>query len=114
MRKKSTITVSDHFFQNKVVPLLKDASKQQGSVKDVFVAVDKGVRKENEDKITDVTRKATPKMLWDGSAFVQLSNSKVEANFADARTYTYNGEPIDTAFHLGLEALIAGLGAIRR
>ena len=100
--KKSTIAVSDNFFQSKVVPLLKDASKQNGSVKDVFVAVDKGVRKENEDKITEVTTKATPKILWDG-AFVQLSNSKVEANFADARTYTYNGEPIDTAFHLGYD-----------
>jgi murein DD-endopeptidase MepM/ murein hydrolase activator NlpD len=100
--KKSTIAVSDHFFQNKVVPLLKDVSKQQGSVKDVFVAVDKGVRKENEDKITEVTSKATPSILWSG-AFAQLSNSKVEANFADARTYTYNGEPIDTAFHLGYD-----------
>jgi murein DD-endopeptidase MepM/ murein hydrolase activator NlpD len=100
--KKSTIAVSDSFFQNKVVPLLKDASKQNGSVKEIFVAVDKGVRKENEDKITEVTTKATPKILWEG-AFAQLSNSKVEANFADERTYTYNGEPIDTAFHLGYD-----------
>jgi murein DD-endopeptidase MepM/ murein hydrolase activator NlpD len=100
--KKSTIAVSDSFFQNKVVPLLHDASKRQGSVKDVFVAVDKDVRKENEDKIAEVTKKATPKILWDG-AFKQLSNSKVEANFADSRTYTYKGEPIDTAFHLGYD-----------
>ena len=100
--KKSTIAVSDSFFQNKVVPLLKDLSKRQGSVKDVFLAVDKGVRKENEDKITEVTRKATPKVLWQG-AFAQLSNSKVEANFADQRTYTYNGEAIDTAYHLGYD-----------
>jgi murein DD-endopeptidase MepM/ murein hydrolase activator NlpD len=101
--KKSTIAISDSFFQNKVVPLLKDLSRRSGSVKDVFVAVDKGVRKDNEDKIAEVTGKATPKMLWDGTAFAQLSNSKVEANFADARTYTYNGEPIDTAFHLGYD-----------
>jgi len=101
--KKSTIAISDSFFQNKVVPLLKDLSRRSGSVKDVFIAVDKGVRKENEDKIAEVTGKATPKMLWDGTAFAQLSNSKVEANFADARTYTYNGEPIDTAFHLGYD-----------
>ena len=100
--KKSTIAVSDSFYQNKVVPLLKDVSKRSGSVKDVFVAVDKGVRKENEDKIAEVTSKGTPKMLWK-DAFAQLSNSKVEANFADARTYTYNGEPIDTAFHLGYD-----------
>jgi murein DD-endopeptidase MepM/ murein hydrolase activator NlpD len=100
--KRSTIAISDSFFQNKVVPLLKDVSKRNGSVKDVFIAVDKGVRKENEDRITEVTRKTTPKILWEGG-FAQLSNSKVEANFADARTYTYNGEPIDTAFHLGYD-----------
>jgi murein DD-endopeptidase MepM/ murein hydrolase activator NlpD len=100
--KKSTIAVSDNFYQNKVVPLLKDVSKRNGSVKDVFIAVDKGVRKENEDLITEVTSKTSPKILWEG-AFHQLSNSKVEANFADSRTYTYNGEPIDTAFHLGYD-----------
>ena len=41
-------------------------------------------------------------MLWSGP-FIQLSNSKVEANFADARTYIYRDEPIDTAYHLGFD-----------
>jgi murein DD-endopeptidase MepM/ murein hydrolase activator NlpD len=100
--KKSTIAVSDNFLQNKVAPLLPDVAARQGTPKEIFVAVNKKVRKENEDKIAEVTSKATPKMLWSG-AFTQLSNSKVEANFADARTYTYNGEAIDTAYHLGYD-----------
>lgn len=100
--KKSTIALSDDFYQNKVIPLLHDLAKRQGSVKDVFIAVDHGVRKENEDKIREVTSKTTPKVLWQG-AFAQLSNSKVEANFADFRTYTYKGEPIDSAYHLGYD-----------
>ena len=41
-------------------------------------------------------------MLWK-DAFAQLSNSKVEANFADYRTYTYKGEPVDSAYHLGYD-----------
>ena len=100
--KKSTIAISDTFLQNKVAPLLPDAAARQGAPKDVFLAVNKKVRKENEDRITGITKKATPEILWKG-AFTQLSNSKVEANFADARTYTYNGEPIDTAYHLGYD-----------
>ena len=100
--KKSTIAVSDKFLNEKVAPLLPDAAARQGSPKDVFVAVNQKVRKQNEDKITEVTSKATPAILWSG-AFSQLSNSKVEANFADRRTYTYNGEPIDTAYHLGYD-----------
>jgi murein DD-endopeptidase MepM/ murein hydrolase activator NlpD len=100
--KKSTIAVSDNFLQSKVAPLLADVGARQGSPKEVFVAVNHKLRKENEDKIAAVTSKATPTMFWKG-AFSQLSNSKVEANFADSRTYTYNGEPIDTAFHLGYD-----------
>jgi len=100
--RKSTIPISESFLQNKVAPLLTDVAARQGAAKDVFVAVNKKLRKENEDKIFEVTSKATPVMLWKG-AFSQLSNSKVEANFADRRTYVYNNESIDTAYHLGYD-----------
>jgi murein DD-endopeptidase MepM/ murein hydrolase activator NlpD len=100
--RKSTIALSDRFLQSKVAPLLKDDDARQGAPKDVFVAVNKHLRKENEDKITAITGKVTPSILWSG-AFTQLSNSKVEANFADQRTYIYNNEPIDSAYHLGFD-----------
>jgi murein DD-endopeptidase MepM/ murein hydrolase activator NlpD len=100
--RKSTIAVSDHFLQAKVAPLVPDAATRQAAPKEVFVAVNEKLRKANEDKILEITKKATPAILWNG-AFVQLSNSKVEANFADHRTYTYNGEPISTSYHLGYD-----------
>jgi murein DD-endopeptidase MepM/ murein hydrolase activator NlpD len=100
--KKSTLPISDSFLENKVAPLLADVTARQGAPKDVFVAVNRRLRKENEDRITAITTKVTPSMLWK-DAFTQLSNSKVEANFADQRTYTYNGETIDTAYHLGYD-----------
>jgi murein DD-endopeptidase MepM/ murein hydrolase activator NlpD len=100
--RKSTIALSDNFLQNKVAPLLSDAAARQGSPRDVFIAVNERVRKENEDKITAITRKPTPSILWKG-AFGQLSNSKVEANFADLRTYTYNNQPISTKYHVGYD-----------
>lgn len=100
--RKSTIALTDAFLHNKVAPLLADATARQGAPKDVFVAVNKRLRKENEDRIAEITGRATPAMLWKG-AFAQLSNSKVEANFADQRTYTYGGEPVDTAYHLGYD-----------
>jgi murein DD-endopeptidase MepM/ murein hydrolase activator NlpD len=100
--KKSTIALTDGFLQTKVVPLVKDADARHGAVKDVFVAVNQRLRKENEDKIREITRKSTASILWSG-AFTQLSNSKVEANFADQRTYTYNNQPVDTAYHVGYD-----------
>lgn len=99
--RKSTIQLSDTFLQ-KITPLLSDAAARQGSPKEVFVRINKELRKVNEDNITAITLKMTPSILWKG-AFTQLSNSKVEANFADERTYTYNGEPVDTAYHLGYD-----------
>ena len=100
--KKSTLQISEDFLRNKVTPLLNDVGARQGSPKEIFVKVNKGLRKENEDKIKAITEKSTPSKLWDG-AFSQLSNSKVEANFADARTYIYNAEEIDQAYHLGYD-----------
>lgn len=100
--KKSTIQISEDFLRNKVTPLVTDVSTRQGSAKDIFVKVNKALRKENEDKIKSITEKSTPSKLWDG-AFSQLSNSKVEANFADARTYVYKDEEIDQAYHLGYD-----------
>jgi murein DD-endopeptidase MepM/ murein hydrolase activator NlpD len=100
--RKSTIALSDSFLQNTVSALARDPALRQGPAKDLFVAVNTNLRKENEGRIAAVTQKASPSILWKG-AFTQLSNSKVEANFADLRTYTYKGEAIDTAYHLGYD-----------
>jgi murein DD-endopeptidase MepM/ murein hydrolase activator NlpD len=100
--KKSTIPISDDYIRNKVAPLLNDVGARQGSPKDVFIKVNRGLRKENEDKIRTIGQKTAITMLWSG-AFSQLSNSKVEANFADARTYVYQDENIDNAYHLGFD-----------
>ena len=100
--KKSTIQISEDFLRNKVTPLLNDVGARQGTPKEIFLKVNKALRKENEDKIKAITEKSTPSKLWEG-AFSQLSNSKVEANFADARTYVYNNEEIDQAYHLGYD-----------
>src|SRR6185436_2684393 len=100
--RKSTLALSDSFLQNTVAPLARDAAARQGSPKDLFIAVNRNLRKENEERITLVTKQASPAMLWKG-AFTQLSNSKVEANFADLRTYVYKGEAIDSAYHVGYD-----------
>jgi murein DD-endopeptidase MepM/ murein hydrolase activator NlpD len=100
--KKSTIPISDEFIQNKIAPLINDVGARQGSAKALFVKVNREIRKENESKIKTVTQKTASSMLWSGP-FSQLTNSKVEANFADARTYVYNNETIDHAYHLGFD-----------
>ena len=100
--KKSTIPISEEFIQSKVAPLINDVGARQGSAKDLFVKVNRDIRKENEEKIKAVTQKTAGSMLWSGP-FNQLTNSKVEANFADARTYVFKNETIDHAYHLGFD-----------
>ena len=100
--RKSTIQLSDDFLRSKVALLARDPAMREAAPKDLFVAVNSDLRKDNESRIAEVTSKASPSILWKG-AFSQLSNSKVEANFADQRTYVYNGQPIDTAYHLGYD-----------
>jgi murein DD-endopeptidase MepM/ murein hydrolase activator NlpD len=100
--KKSTIPIADDFIETKVAPLLTDVAARQGSPKDIFIKVNHTLRQKNDDKIRAVGQKTANKILWSG-AFNQLTNSKVEANFADARTYVYHDQAIDTAYHLGFD-----------
>src|SRR5690606_39933154 len=44
----------------------------------------------------------SPTMQGSGP-FRQMTNSAVEAGFADARTYTYEGKEIDRQTHLGFD-----------
>jgi murein DD-endopeptidase MepM/ murein hydrolase activator NlpD len=100
--KKSTIPIADEFIESKVAPLVSDVAVRQQALKEIFISVNRGLRQQNDDKIRSVGEKSADKMLWSGP-FSQLTNSKVEANFADARTYTYQGEDIDHAYHLGFD-----------
>src|SRR6266511_1122757 len=43
--KKSTLAISDEFIQGKVAPLLHDVGARQGSPKDIFIKVNKDLRK---------------------------------------------------------------------
>lgn len=100
--RKSTLEISDEFIQAKVAPLLNDVGARQAKPQEIFVKVNRDLRKVNEAKIKSITEQRTEQKLWQG-AFKQLRNSKVEANFADARTYKYNDNEIDKAYHLGYD-----------
>jgi peptidase M23-like protein len=103
--RKSTLAIDDHFIETKVAPLLGTASGAEQDLKAVFLKVNRDLRKKNEETIREVCRQSRPELLWK-EPFHQLSNSKVEANFADARTYTYKGEKIDQAYHLGYDLAV--------
>lgn len=103
--KKRTIHVTDSYIERKVAPLVDDNSIRQGNLESAFIRVNRHLRNENEDTIRKICQKSANTILWT-EAFHQLSNSKVEANFADSRTYVYKGKTIDHAFHLGYDLAV--------
>lgn len=102
--RNSAMNVTDEFILRKVVPLLPQGIKKDSLI-DAFIYVNRDVRRENNEKIRKITSTITPTFMWDGP-FHQLSNSKVEANFADYRTYLYGGEEVDQAYHLGYDLAV--------
>jgi len=111
--KKSRIEIDDKFI-NRVVPEIVEHSpelKMTAPAQDgpemlaAFLRVNGELRKINADQIAAFAAKTAAKKLWDGP-FVQLGNSKVEASFADHRTYIYKGKEVDQQTHLGFDLAV--------
>ncbi len=65
----------------------------------VFVWINTKLRKNNDAKVYEVTRKVSPKQLWQ-NAFTR-PRGKPMAGFGDRRTYYRGKKKISTAVHLG-------------
>jgi murein DD-endopeptidase MepM/ murein hydrolase activator NlpD len=111
--KKSRIEIDDKFI-NRVVPEIVEHApelKMTAPAQDTpemlagFLRVNGELRKINADQIAAFAAKTAAKKMWDGP-FVQLGNSKVEASFADHRTYIYKGKEVDQQTHLGFDLAV--------
>jgi murein DD-endopeptidase MepM/ murein hydrolase activator NlpD len=110
--KKSRIQLDDRFL-NRVVPeILQHAPELQvpavaegGDMLPGFLKINGDLRKMNGQTIEALAGKTAATRLWSGP-FVQLGNSKVEAAFADARTYLYKGREVDRQVHLGFDLAV--------
>jgi murein DD-endopeptidase MepM/ murein hydrolase activator NlpD len=67
-----------------------------------FLKINGDMRRANNQTLSDQRAKSADHWTWN-TPFVQLSNSKVEASFADIRTYVYKGKKVDEQTHLGFD-----------
>ena len=111
--RKSRIQLDDKFI-NRVVPdilehapELKIATPAEGSPEmlTAFLKINGELRQINAKEIAALAAKTSPTRMWEGP-FVQLGNSKVEASFADYRTYVYDGKEVDHQVHLGFDLAV--------
>jgi murein DD-endopeptidase MepM/ murein hydrolase activator NlpD len=103
--RSSTIPLDDRFM-SRVVPSILQGSPQLNAGGDdllpAFLKINNDLRRMNNETIAALARRTAPKLLWEG-AFQPLGGSQVESSFADFRTYTYEGKPVDRQVHLGFD-----------
>jgi murein DD-endopeptidase MepM/ murein hydrolase activator NlpD len=71
-----------------------------GDLTNRFLKINRDMRQENNQYLSDLRLKTEPAMLWSGPFF---RIGKVESFFADQRTYLYNGAKVDQQMHLGFD-----------
>ncbi|HVA62168.1 MAG TPA: M23 family metallopeptidase [Terriglobales bacterium] len=99
-----TLPIDDNFIERVVMPIIANTpsiSDQHDPVKN-FLLVNRDLRRTNTQELIDAAKLSVQQFLWKG-AFTQLSNSAVEAEFADHRSYQYHGRIIDQEDHLGYD-----------
>jgi len=105
--RSDRIQLSDDFMSRVVAPILSQTPglEDQGSLLKNFLLVNGQLRQANARELIAFSQKTAPRFLW-GQPFIQLGNSKVEASFADYRTYVYDGEVVDHQTHLGFDLAV--------
>jgi len=108
--KKSRIEIDDNFINRTVPDIIAHSPelKMPGPSGDLladFLKVNGELRRTNADEIAAFAKMTAPARLWK-EPFVQLGNSKVEAGFADHRTYIYKGKEVDQQVHLGFDLAV--------
>ncbi|GFK92276.1 Stage II sporulation protein Q [Fundidesulfovibrio magnetotacticus] len=99
--KHDSINIGDDFLQSKmpqfeaIYPDIKDPIQ-------LYVKVNRDLRKENVAKLGEFARNSAPQMLWEG-VFLRLPNAAPRAGFGDGRTYLYKNQKIDEETHLGVD-----------
>jgi len=97
------LTIDDKFL-DKVVNQIEPGGS--GDLLARFLKINGQLRVKNNRTLADLRLKTEPKFLWTQS-FLQLANSKVESEFADVRSYIYNGKKVDQQVHLGFDLAVS-------
>jgi murein DD-endopeptidase MepM/ murein hydrolase activator NlpD len=111
-QKRSRIELDDRFV-GRVVPEILEHSPELKMAPPApgddlitpFLAINGELRRANAAAIAALAKKTSASKLWSGP-FTQLGNSKVEAAFADHRTYVYKGKEVDQQVHLGFDLAV--------
>jgi murein DD-endopeptidase MepM/ murein hydrolase activator NlpD len=95
------ITITETFLQAKVPELYPQRPPSQPLLEG-FLVINRDQRKQAEQTKREIGAKTADTPLWEGP-FTQPRNTKVFSNFAETRTYFYDGREVDTQVHYGYD-----------
>ncbi len=102
--RTATITLSDAFLE-RVVPAIASQTPgfdDSGELLDQYLRINGDLRSAELALVAELAGESEPSFLWSGP-FLQMPNTALEANFAETRTYLYEGRTVDRQTHLGLD-----------
>lgn len=101
------IELSDDFIRKVINNIGPHAPQLQltGDLLGDFLKINRALREQNRRQLASMAVETAEAFLWT-KPFRQLANSKVEAEFADHRRYSYQGKPVDEADHLGFDLAV--------
>ena len=105
--KADDIKLSDDFIYGVSKQVLENSDMDiPNNAVDIFVKSNKELREKNVKTIREVARKNFSNTMltsYDLKPFLRLENSATVASFGERRSYFYNEQKIDEAWHLGMD-----------
>jgi murein DD-endopeptidase MepM/ murein hydrolase activator NlpD len=96
------INITPEFLANKIVPDFQKYFPELSDPLELFLKVNRDLRKENLAKVLEIGQQSAATPLWSG-VFIRQPNAAVPGFFAQPRTYLHNGMIIDHQTHLGID-----------
>jgi murein DD-endopeptidase MepM/ murein hydrolase activator NlpD len=102
--RADTIRLSESFMEKVVPEILSQSSevRDQGDLLQNYLEINGKLRASNGATLAELANASENAFLWD-EVFLPMPNAQVMSAFADHRTYTFNGEPVDEQDHLGFD-----------
>ncbi|HZF30083.1 MAG TPA: M23 family metallopeptidase [Gammaproteobacteria bacterium] len=114
--RASRIDLDDRFLAKVVPPILQNSTELKvddpTDLLASYLKINRELRRMNNETISALARETSPELLWHGP-FKQLTNTAVEAGFADQRTYVYKGQDVDKQVHLGFDLASTAGASVR-
>ena len=96
------LNITPQFLESKIVPDFQQFFPEIDDPLELFLKVNRDLRKENIAKVFEVGQQSAAAPLWSGT-FLRQPNAAVPGYFAQPRVYLHNGLIIDHQTHLGID-----------